>query len=123
MLGLIHRTVLGKGPSQFRRFFHPGNTAAFPRALRNPSRPHNHQLFDRMDGSESNALRRSALSLVYPYNLLPPEVIAKDKVNTFQRALQIAVKRACKEELPEWEFILSSGAHQLPVSRFQSLFS
>ena len=93
MLGLIHRTVLGKGPPQFRRYFHPGSTAAFPRTVRSPDMRHNHQLRDRIDGSESNALRRSALSLVYPYNLLPAEVVAKGKVNMFQRALQVAVKQ------------------------------
>lgn len=123
LLGLIHRTVLGQGPVHYRRFFHQGSTAALARGLREPTLRHTKQLFDPIQGSESNSLNRSALSLVYPYNLLPAQVVARNQVRFFQRDLQVAVSNARRLELPSWELVLSTGVKSLTVSKFQSLFS
>ena len=124
MLGLIHRTVLGKGPQQFQKLFRPGAAAAFARNTRSRELRHSLQLHDRMDGSQTNAIKRSVLSLVYPYNLLPPSVVALKTVSRFQRALQSAVKKACKcSSTTEWESTLNLGVRRMTVSQFQALFS
>ena len=122
MLGLIHRTVLGKGPKQFKQFFRSGSAVALPRMLRSPELRHDKQLYDRMNGTERNALCRYVLSLVYPYNLLPQRVVDLGTVCKFQRALQAAVKTACEQQVLDWPLVLTAGARKLTVHRFQSLF-
>ena len=122
MLGLIHRTVLGQGPKQFCDYFKLETVPHFPRGLLHRELRHAYQLHDATDGSESNALKRSVLSLIYPYNLLPPRTVAHSKVSTFQRSLQNAVKHAYKLGVRNWECILSSGMRQTSISMFQSYF-
>eukprot|EP00930_Biecheleria_cincta_P051009 TRINITY_DN36168_c0_g1_i1.p1 TRINITY_DN36168_c0_g1~~TRINITY_DN36168_c0_g1_i1.p1 ORF type:complete len:194 (-),score=20.76 TRINITY_DN36168_c0_g1_i1:48-602(-) len=92
MLGLIHRTVLGKGPQHFPRFFKPVVKSTFLRVLRHPESRHCSQLHDAIHGAECNALKRSVISLIYPYNLLPARTVALQSVSSFQKALQRAVK-------------------------------
>jgi hypothetical protein len=66
MLGLIHRTVLGLGPSHFGTFFHVD-----PFSARLHRRRHDKHLVDHTDGRHLCILARSALGLVSVYNLLP----------------------------------------------------
>ena len=122
MLGLIHRTVLGKGPEHFRNYFKPEGQPPFPRGMLHRELRHEFQLYDPTNGSECNALKRSALSLIYPYNLLPPKVVALPTVTSFQRSLQAAVKQVCQAGLSNWEFTLSSGFKQMSIPEFQSYF-
>ena len=124
MLGLIHRTVLGKGPKQFKRFFRLGSATAFVRSLRCRELRHAFQLYDRIDGSESNAHKRSVLGLIYPYNLLPPCVVGLKTDSSFQKALQMAVKKACRRRLTDdWELVLSAGVRHMTIFQFHQLFT
>ena len=90
MLGIIHRAALGKGPVGFTRFFYSAEKPAFPRGLRHVGR-HSHQLHELIDGTQTSALGRSVFCLIYPYNLLPSDVIQSQTVKLFQRRLQNAV--------------------------------
>ena len=91
MLGLIHRTMLGKGPPQFAEHFkRQGSLLHDPR-------------------SECNAplIKRSALGLVAVYNLLPPSVLAARTVKQFQHDLQKIVREAAEAGYTQWQEILS----------------
>ena len=70
MLGVIHRTVLGKGPSHFRTFFKTAPQRQTTHWTRRATRTHPRQLEDFRSGAYSELLRRSALGLVAVYNLL-----------------------------------------------------
>ena len=74
MLGVIHRTVLGKGPGQFSKFFKP--------------QQHSSILLDPRATTKSPLIKRSALGLVAIYNLLPPAIRAARSVAAFQKGLQ-----------------------------------
>ena len=78
MLGMIHRTVLGKGPPQFGKFFR-----------RDPN--HTLKLVDPRQTSRSPLLKRSALGLVAVYNMLPHNVLSAKTVSAFQKGLQATV--------------------------------
>ena len=77
MLGLIHRTMLGKGPVQFRKHFVGDATGALkdPRAT--------------ISGA---IVRRSFLGLAAGYNMLPAEVKTETEVKNIQRKLQDVLK-------------------------------
>ena len=75
MLGLIHRTVLSKGPKQFTSFFR-----------RDPDHPG--KLVDPRRDSKSPLIKRSALRLVAIYNLLPQSVVSTKSVSALQKGLQ-----------------------------------
>ena len=94
MLGLIHRTVLGKGPQQFKEFFQPD--------LHHPVK-----LKDPRKDSSSPLIRRSALGLVAVYNMLPPKVVAAKSVSAFQTALQEIIIMYATSGHPQWSEVLS----------------
>ena len=103
MLGLIHRTVLGKGPQHFRRFFSPAerqHTANTRLALRRQQ--HGKQLKDPRANTHLNSTRRSALGLVAVYNLLPPGTVNNATVKEFQQALQELVKERAAANCEDW---------------------
>ena len=75
MLGLIHRTILGKVPSQFAEFFRRGPQ-------------HSAKLFDPRATSWSTLIKRSALCLVSIYNSLPHIIVCTKTVSAFQKGLQ-----------------------------------
>ena len=89
MLGLIHRTVLGKGPNQFRDFFR-----------RDPLHPT--KLIDPRKDSKSPLIKRSALGLVAVYNLLPQSVVCAKSVSAFQKGLQEIVVSYAVIGFPQW---------------------
>ena len=94
MLGLIHRTVRGKGPSQFTDFFR-----------RDPQ--HSAKLIDPRASSRSPLIKRSALGLVAVYNLLPHNVVCAKSVSAFQRGLQELIKSFAVTGHPMWSEALS----------------
>ena len=73
MLGLIHRTAMGKGPAQFKEFFKRD--------------PHSKVLHDPRSDCNAPITKRSALGLVAIYNMLPPRVLRSKTVSAFQKKL------------------------------------
>ena len=108
MLGLIHRTVTGKGPSHFRRFFRLRNCTA-PSTLwtRRAAKRHHRQLETQEYTHCPELLRRSALGLARVYNLLPESVVQEDCVKEFQKKLQELVKKRVEEGSENWNETLS----------------
>ena len=94
MLGLIHRTVLGKGPQQFKEFFKCD--------VRHPAK-----LIDPRKESKSPLIKRSALGLVAVYNMLPPKVVALKSVSAFQKELQNIIIAYAVSGYPQWSQVLS----------------
>ena len=85
MLGLIHRTVLGKGPQHFQGLFSQVSLHAGRPVVKDMRTTLKHPL-----------VRRSALGLAAIYNLLPASFVRAPSVSTFQSRLQEYVKaRAC----------------------------
>ena len=93
MLGLIHRTTMGKGPQQFQFFFRKTSDG---RSLIDPRRE-----------SASPMIKRSALGLVAVYNMLPPRLLAEKSVSAFQKRLQEYVIMFAASGYPRWPEVLS----------------
>ena len=93
MLGLIHRTAMGKGPPQFQDCF---RKASDGRSLLDPRRD-----------STSPLIKRSALGLVAVYNMLPPRLLSARSVSAFQRSLQECVIKFAASGYPQWSEVLS----------------
>ena len=72
MLGVIHRTMLGKGPPQFKEFF----------------KRQGESLHDPRKDCRAPVIKRSALGLVVIYNMLPPQDVKAKSVSIFQKSLQ-----------------------------------
>ena len=108
MLGLIHRTVLKKGPAQFQHYF-ALQTRAKRANTRGEARKEEHgkQLQDFRERSHLNVVRRSALGLVAVYNLLPAQVVHSTTVKDFQVQLQELVKQRAAGGCEDWELSLS----------------
>ena len=86
MLGVIHRSVLGKGPPHFKEFFKRADVNSAPRR-------HRFHLIDvRGTAPTSNLIVRSAFGLIGVYNLLPERVVSARSVKIFQHNLQALVK-------------------------------
>ena len=94
MLGLIHRTILGKGPSQFTDFLR-----------RNPQHPT--KLVDPRVTLRSPLIKRSALGLVAIYNYLPYNIVCTKTVSAFQKGLQELIKSLAVTGHPQWSEVLS----------------
>ena len=102
MLGLIHRTVLGLGPPQFRRWFFAATpqTHTYGTGLQN--KLHTKPLHNYLEGRYTELLRRSPLGLVRAYNALPQEAADKPTVRGFQRWLQDHVKTQARAGSEDW---------------------
>ena len=96
MLGLIHRTALGKGPKHFRGIFKllQGRQFEDLRSTLGRSGPR-------------GLIQRSAFGLVSVYNILPAGVTAERNVKGFQTALQNMMKDAASDGVPEWMKLFS----------------
>ena len=108
MLSLVHRTVLGKGPKHFRRFFRrkgPNNAAGY--WTRRAKRRHDRELEVPAHPQCPELLKRSALGLARVYNWLPAEVVNTECVKKFQGKLQDLVKSRAREGLEDWAATLS----------------
>ena len=69
MLGLIHQTVLSKGPDQFREFFKLEDQSM---ASQDPRKT-----------TKSPLIKRSSLGLIAIYNMLPARIRASESVPVF----------------------------------------
>ena len=109
MLGLIHRTVLGKGPEPFREHFQ----VLSGRRLRDDGR----RLHDPRPSNRSQLMMRSALGLVAVYNLLPRDITSAQDVKTFQKRLQMELTLRAKAGTPDWNKTYSPRVplHQHPL--------
>ena len=101
MLGVIHRTVLGKGPAHFKQFFKPATARQYT-LTRRTARLHCKQLEDPRKGNFPELLRRSALGLIAVYNRLPANVVAEETVKDFQTQLQELLKKRAAEGCEDW---------------------
>ena len=64
MLGVIHRTVLGDGPPQFRKYFHLDAGHVSGISIRHADNKHSKQLHDPRSASSLDVMKRSALGLI-----------------------------------------------------------
>ena len=112
MLGLIHRTVLGLGPSQFRRWFkrdyHP------PRMTGRFSQNTIRRLEERQDLTILDVGRRSVFGLIRVYNMLPNSVVQASSVKEFQRLLTMMMKILISQEYRRWDVLLSP---RIPINK------
>ena len=100
MLGLLHRTLLKKGPAHFEDFFQL-QTEERHHSTRLASR-HRWQLQQPRTGHYLEVVRRSALGLVSVYNLLPVQVVEATSVHDFQRQLQDLLKARATAGCEDW---------------------
>jgi hypothetical protein len=87
MLGIIHRTVLGRGPAHFKEHFR----VAVGRKVLDPRSEY-----------RGRFVTRSALGLVAIYNLLPGGITSASSVACFQGRLQAELKMRAEAGLPDW---------------------
>ena len=106
MLGLIHRTVLGKGPHHFQTYFFRASPRA-QRDTRAARRRHTKQLHNPRGPAFSEQLRRSVLGLVAVYKLLPQEAVATESVSQFQGYLQSMLKDCAVNNVDGWQNLFS----------------
>ena len=97
MLGLIHRTVLGRGPVQFRTVFRVDVSARMEgrgkRGLQLLPLPDHYSDFLLPRSSPANYIEHSAHGLIKVYNLLPASIVELSScVPSFQKALQKLVQ-------------------------------
>ena len=95
MLGLIHRTILGKGPPHFKEFFQLAPAVG---------QRHRFQLSDPL---RNRMAKRSALGLIPIYNLLPGWVVETFSVKEFRSNLQKLVKQRAEAGCIDWQSTLS----------------
>ena len=107
MLGLLHRTVLGKGPAHFRRFFRLAATTEKAHCTRQATKRHPRQLQETRQGAFQELLRRSVLGLVSVYNLFPAELVLTETVPAFQAQLQALLKKRATAGCEDWAETLS----------------
>ena len=118
MLGVIQRSVLGKGPEQVRKYFVPVETSNHMNG-RNCKRRHGMQLQSIRHGKFLEVTGRSILGLIDIYNLLPQEFIDETNVHEFQRKLQALLKTHAENNDLEWEMLFSPRVplHSHPLRR------
>ena len=112
MLGLIHRTVLGKGPSHFRAFFKPDynkRQAGIGLHRLQLCEYGAHESDFQLPGSRpADYLQNSALGLVQVYNLLPADIVeSSSSVSSFQSALQGVLMARATAGCTDWKFTFS----------------
>ena len=100
MLGLLHRTALGKGPEHVQAFFKL--PIAERHSTRSGSKQHSRQILDIRKEHYLEIERRSALGLIWVYNRLPVAIVRRESVKEFQRALQILLKERLASGCADW---------------------
>ena len=103
MLGLIQRTVIGKGPSHFKQFFFSGPCHhSIP--TRRAARAHERRIHEYHEGIFLEIVSRSALGLASVYNLLLGPIVDAEDVSVFgcraQGSLTDIAQRAPESEWP-----------------------
>ena len=106
-LGIVHRTVLGQGPSHFKRWFFPSRKVLHCHRTRLQEGRHNRQLHDYLNGEHNELVRRSLLSLPQVYNGLRQEVVNAKSVATFQKKLTNLVRNKLRSGDDKWEHCLN----------------
>ena len=107
MLAVIHRTVLGQGPPHFQTFFQRDLNAP-QRITRVSYRRHTKQLVEYRGQGILRICQRSALGLIFIYNMLPQQVVDCNSVKKFQALLQKLVRIAAEANHPNWSNLFSS---------------
>ena len=102
VLVVIHRTVLGRGPSQFRELFKPAPLDRHYARTRPQCSRHRFQLEDLQGQHHWNMLARSALGFVWVYNHLPPKIVEQPSVSSFQAKLQRLDKDRATARCADW---------------------
>ena len=87
MLGLLHRTVIGKGPPQFRVHF---------KVLENS------RIADPRKEIKNPLVKRSILGLIAIYNMVPESLRKWKTVKDFQGGLQELLKKRAQEGREDW---------------------
>ena len=106
MLGVIHRSVIGEGPSQFSKFF--VRTAAGSHTTgRENKRRHDKQLTTHRRGKFLDVMAHSILGLIDIYNLLPQSVVNATTLPDFQHKLQLLVVEMATRQQEGWEQVFS----------------
>ena len=82
MLGIIHRTILGKGPPHFRKYF------IRVRSIQG----HSCQIYDPTAGFHQLYFRCSIFGMARQYNRLPASIVNLNCVRDFQSSLQDLLK-------------------------------
>ena len=95
LLGMIHRTVLGKGPPHFKEFFQISSAAG------------QRHRFSLKDSSWNRLSKRSALGLIPVYNLLPDHIVETFSVKEFQANLQKLIKLRAEAGCDNWQATFS----------------
>ena len=111
MLGLIHRSVLGKGTQHFQQFFRLQEGPL-------PAGRHKLQLVEYTQGDYTDFvypnsrpaeyIARSGLGLTTVYNLLPADVVeASGSVTDFQSKLQEILRSQASKGASSWSSTFS----------------
>ena len=92
LLGVIHRAVLGLGPTHFHEYFRPPWRWTKPQTQH---QRHRYHLQDMMGTHFLEVVRNSMFGLIRIYNLLDPSIIESRSVSSFQaKCQQVALSRA-----------------------------
>ena len=118
MLGVIHRAVIGKGPTQINDYFKMESGALHPNG-RSTLRKHNRQLRSFRRGKFLETIAKSIFGLVDIYNMLPQQIIDTTCVHNFQRQLQGLLKQQAILNVTDWEHLFSPrhALHNHPLAR------
>ena len=114
MLGLIHRTVLGRGPPHFNKFFKPSTRLVHRQGTRSQTARHSKQLEDVRTGTFLEITRRFAFGLIAVYNILPQQIVDAENVSDFQSALQTLLKSRAMTGRIDWR---STFSPRMPMYR------
>ena len=105
MLGVIHRSAVGKGPKQLQQFFRLDCSMRHP-CGRSTLRRHNRQLESHRRGQFLEVIAKSIFGLINVYNMLPQHIIDHTDVHIFQTELQQLLKDA-SNSINNWESLFS----------------
>ena len=119
ILGLLYRIVYGLAPPQLCSLF-PFQEQTSRAITRLGVRRHQLQLFE--PSFRTDIYRRSLFGLIVVWNLLPQEVVSLGTIQSFQSALQRALKKAISLDISRWWMIFSPSERILDAFRFQDLF-
>ena len=106
MLGVIHRSVIGAGPSHFSKYFVLQGSARRPNG-REALHAHDKQIITHRTGKFLDLLSHSILGLIDIYNMLPQYMVNTKDVSEFQRRLQLLVIEMAAAKEPGWRGIYS----------------
>ena len=115
-LGIIHRSLLGKGPKHFHSFFVLDNSSQYY-GTRSRSR-HTRYLRDPYRDMGRDYVNRSLLGYIAVYNLLPDFAIEARDVKTFQSRLSRILKDYVRQGNKDWSYLYSA---RIPLFNFHPL--